>query len=911
MRRRRSKPIIIFDSFEAELIILPHWRRRATRLETAKAPIRDVSTAQNGFRHSPSVENTKATDQKQSFDTIMGRKIMSKSPGAASLVFLAASILLIVLRPSATQATLLVMIPVLILALFAWNRSLKKKVNQRTAELKKGIAERNKAEKALRESERKFAEAFMSCPAALSLSSFESGRFMDVNHAFVELTGYGREEIIGRTSAEMGLWPNRSQRKLLFSRIGKDGFLENAEIDLKIASGKTRTGLMSAEIVEIDGEACLLAQVIDITDRKTAENALRKQEENYRIVADFFFDWEYWLGPDGRFEYTSPSCRRITGYSADEFAGNPNLLTEIVHEDDRETFSNHVAFYSKGKKAPELQDFRIRTSDGRVKWINHRCQPVFGDDGSFRGIRASNRDITDRKTVEERIRTSESMFKAINENTRDVTVVLDRNLAYKYVSPSITKVAGFAPDDLIGKTPAFIIHRDDLAEANEYFEKALSNPGKTITTGILRAKLKDGGYRYIEARVTNLFDEPGIEGLVINSRNVTEKMKLKEELNQAYRMEAIGALAGGIAHDFNNILSSIIGYAELALEDAKSENNPGDNIRKIFKAGFRATALAHSVLSYSRRSSGKEVPCMVGFVLGQATELLRAAIPSSIKIDVEIAGDSMVATDPVKLRQLVTSLCTNRARAMEEEGGSLKIGLKNIDIDEELAKRFRKLKPGRHIELTISDTCTETAGEDLEAILAPFVSTGENGGREGTGLANARLILGDLRGEIRVEGKKRGGLVFKVYLPSVPEFSGLREQEEKARPCGDGKILIVDDDRSVAEMTGQLLERQGYLPTVCTDSVQALDLFNSDPHRFDLVITDMVMPGLTGEELSCAMLANRPDIPIVLCTGFSKALSKEKALKIGIRAVVYKPIVRKGLIDTIGGILEKRKHSKP
>ncbi len=792
----------------------------------------------------------------------------------------------------------------ILLALYAWNRSLGKKVKQRTSELEEGIAERTKAEKALRKSERKFAETFMSCPTALILSSFENGRFMDVNHVFTTLAGYARKEVVGKTSMEIGLWRDSTQRDRMMDRLRKDGFLKNYEIEFQTASGKTKTGLMSAEIIEIDGKVCMLSQVIDITSLKSAEIALRKSEERYRIVADFAHHWEYWIRPDGRFEYVSPSCERLTGYAADEFVEHPGLLTEIVHEDDRETFLDHIQFHPERKDIPELKDFRIRTRDGRVKWIQHRCRSVF-DDGVYLGIRASNRDITERKEIEEKIGISESMFKAINEKTSDVIVILDKNRVYKYVSPSIANVAGFSPNDLIGKTLDFVFEENDLEKATEYLEKAVSNHGKTITAGVLRAKMKNGGYCSIETRITNLLDEPGVEGFVVSSRDVTEKIKLKDELNHAYKMEVIGALAGGIAHDFNNILSSIIGNAELALEDAKFENDPADHIREIIGAGFRAMALTNSILSYSRRSSGNEGACEAGRVLRQSMELLRAAIPSSIKIDLKMDSQSFVSTAPSRLRQLVTILCANRAMAMEKEEGELKIKLKDVEIDEKSAERFRNLNPGRHVELTVWDARGEIGEECIDLIAYGSFATKKDDRCVKAELANAREIVSALGGEILIDEKDGRGTVFRVYLPAVPDFSESEKGKTKDRFRRNENILIVDDNGAFVNMTGKALERFGFKVAIIADSVEALDFFNSDPSRFDLVITDLVMPGLTGEELSIAMLATRPDIPIILCTGFSKALSEEKALEIGIRAVVYKPFVIDELAKTIRSVLDK------
>ncbi len=796
----------------------------------------------------------------------------------------------------------------LMLLFFAWNVSLEFKVGKGTKALSDETERLDKVRKALLESERKFHGAFMSSPAVLTLSTAEGGRFVDVNRAFCEVTGYRREEAVGRRSGDLKLWRDPSQRARMIEETKNATFGKSVEIEIAAKNGEIKTGLFACGKIEISGKEYLLSHFVDLTEQKKTEEALRKNERRYRIVADFSFDWEYWIGPDGKFKYISPSCITATGYSPDEFASNPGLLNAIVHEDDKEVFSERTGYIDWKTTTADILDFRIVARDGSAKWINHNSRPVFSGDGAYLGQRVSNRDITERKLAEQALRKSEARFRAITEKNEDVTVILDKEGKVKYVSPSVAPALRFAPDEIVGKEFRFFLREDHRRVAKEIFERAAQKPDAPLPLVELAAVRKDGRSLFFEGLVTNMLDDPGIEGIVINCRDVSARKKMEEELGQARKLEAIGRLAGEIAHDFNNILSSLMGYADLAVEDVNTGNSPEKNLTEVINAGVRASDLVKQVFAFSRPPEENSGFVKIGAVAEETTELLLSALPSSIRVEKKIEGSLSVQGDPSQFHQVFMNLFTNAAQAMEARGGVLEVRVEDVDIDPKSLEFENNLKPGPHVKATVSDTGAGIAPDILGSIFQPFFTTKREGEGTGMGLAVVREIVRKYKGHVSVESEQGNKTVFTVFFPGVPEQEAACEKAEEEIAFGREHILFIDDDVNIAETTGELLRRMGYRVTVVADSGEALALFRSAPDKFDLVVTDLIMPNMSGEKLAVSMMETRPDIPVVLFTGYQKRKAEDLALEKGVKAILRKPVVKKTLAKTIRNILDARKN---
>lgn len=396
------------------------------------------------------------------------------------------------------------------------------------------------------------------------------------------------------------------------------------------------------------------------------------------------------------------------------------------------------------------------------------------------------------------------------------------------------------------------------------------------------------------------------------AEDITEQKRAEEALTkterqfrQSSRMEAIGTLAGGIAHDFNNILTAIMGYTELALATVPKGSRTQRNLQEVLTAGHRAKHLVLQILTFSRQAGQGKKPTPIHMVVREALKLLRATIPSTIEIRQSLKTEATILADPTQFHQVIINVCTNAEYAMRETGGILKIALEDVEVTEDLARMISGLQVGPHVRLTVNDTGLGMTPEVLERMFDPFFTTKPIGEGSGLGMAVAHGIVTGHGGAIVVDSVLNKGTKIEVYLPTVPAPVRERVVEQGFIPVGKETILFVDDEETIVHLGKELLTQLGYTVDVYTSSVEALNVFREDPHRFDLVITDQTMPALTGEALSRELLRIRPDLPIILCTGFSHVISAEKAKALGIQAYLMKPLAIRDLVPIIRHVLDK------
>ena len=382
----------------------------------------------------------------------------------------------------------------------------------------------------------------------------------------------------------------------------------------------------------------------------------------------------------------------------------------------------------------------------------------------------------------------------------------------------------------------------------------------------------------------------------------------EKQLQQVMKLQAIGTLAGGIAHDFNNILFPIVGYTELTMDDVPEGSQARQNLDEVLKAANRAKELVQQILTFSRQSSQERRPLKVQYLIKEATKLLRATIPSSIEIECNIDEScGPIKGDPTQIHQIIMNLCTNAYHALQETGGKLEVSLKEIYISYEQSLDRVGMKIGKHIELMVKDSGHGMEPQVIERIFEPYFTTKEQGKGTGLGLSVIHGIVKSHGGDITVFSRPGNGATFKVYLPIIDD---IEEEIHVIEPLiainGEERILLVDDEAQIIDIEQQILERLGYKVTPKTDSEEALEEFAAQPDRFDLVITDMTMPKMTGDQLARRMMDIKPQIPVILCTGFNEAISEEKALAMGIDKFVMKPIVKDELASTIRTVLDHR-----
>ena len=399
-------------------------------------------------------------------------------------------------------------------------------------------------------------------------------------------------------------------------------------------------------------------------------------------------------------------------------------------------------------------------------------------------------------------------------------------------------------------------------------------------------------------------------------RMVEERTKAlansERQLQQVMKLQAIGTLAGGIAHDFNNILFPIVGYTELTMDDVPEGSQAHQNLEEVLKATNRAKDLVQQILTFSRQNCQERKPLKVQSLIKEAVKLLRATIPSSIEIECNIDEFcGLIKGDPTQIHQIIMNLCTNAYHAMQETGGTLEVSLKEIDISYEQSVERVGMKVGKHIELMVKDSGHGMDPHVKERIFEPYYTTKKQGKGTGLGLSVIHGIVKNHGGDITLTSQPGKGSSFKVYLPIIDDVEEeTLTDEPQIEVNGKERILLIDDEQQIIDIERQILERLGYTVTSKTDSQEALEEFAAQPDHFDLVITDMTMPKMTGDQLAQQMMDIKPQIPVILCTGYNEAISEEKALAMGIDKFVMKPVIKDELASTIRNVLDNR-HALP
>ena len=536
--------------------------------------------------------------------------------------------------------------------------------------------------------------------------------------------------------------------------------------------------------------------------------------------------------------------------------------------------------------------------DGKKRWFLNTTTGVV-EDGKLLYLWGTHSDITEMRSAEEKvIRLSEAIAQL-----EEIVVITDTDGSILYTNPAFEKITGYTAEKILGQRPSLLI-------GGQHSQKFYSGIWTTIKkgnrwTGNLINKRSDGTIFTVYSSISPVKNQEGeITNFVWISRDITEELSLKKSIEQAQKMEAVGTLAGGIAHDFNNILTSVLGFTELALKDAEKGSVLEERLQAVYSAGGRARDLVKQILAFARKTDEVTKPIQVDAILKEALNFLRPTIPTTIEINQDINSYSLIMGAPTQVHQIIMNLCTNAAQAMENGGGVLKVSLRDIRLTSGFTKKHVALKPGDYLELKISDTGKGIPPGIIESIFEPYFTTKAPGEGTGMGLATVHGIVKKYSGEILVESKLNKGTEFTVYLPVCRKRVKTKRQKFENLPGGSENILIVDDEMQVARITGLTLKRLGYNVTTLTSSMEALELFRSDPDAFDLVITDMTMPGLTGDKLTNKLLSIKPGLPVILFTGYAKKFAGKEANIKGIRAFAYKPVTSADLANIVRGVLD-------
>ncbi len=518
--------------------------------------------------------------------------------------------------------------------------------------------------------------------------------------------------------------------------------------------------------------------------------------------------------------------------------------------------------------------------------------------------RLKKSEINKKKRVDE----LQSRMAAL-DMAKDGIIIMNSAGGVEYLNDALCLACGFPIDNksnILGMSWGEIFTEEATLNLKDNVYPTLMEKG--YWTGEFYMNRRDGTNAVTDLSLTQLPDG-GVVGTIqdITERQQAEedKKSLEAQFFQAQKMEAIGRLAGGIAHDFNNILSAIIGYSDMIKNDLPDNSPSKKHIVEVLKAGNRAKDLVSHILSFSRKEAKERSAVQIHLIAKEVLKLMRASIPTTIKIKQKIdphCGNILAA--PTQIHQILMNLCTNGAQSMDEKGGVLEVGLASAPLTHEDLTHSPNLKAGNYVHLWVKDCGVGIDKKHIDRIFDPYFTTKDVGKGSGMGLAVVLGIVTSYDGIISVKSKLGEGTTFNVYFPRINEKNHEQVTGNTSLPKGNERILVVDDEQTLVEMTKMRIERLGYQVTAKTSSLEALELFRSHPDAFDLVISDQTMPELTGEKLAKYLLQIRQDIPIIICTGYSSILDAEKANVIGIRDFIMKPVETTELASTIRQVLD-------
>jgi PAS domain S-box-containing protein len=682
-----------------------------------------------------------------------------------------------------------------------------------------------------------------------------------------------------------------------------------------VAGVANRAGGYDAEMARfLDPFLAACASIIHASRQAAKEemmmSALREREKFLDAVVENIPDMIFVKdAADLRFIRLNRAAEKLLGYSRQDLIGNSDA--EFFAEDEAGFFAEKDRQVLEQKEMCDIPEEAIHTRQGDKRILRTKKIPVLDENGVPEYLLGISEDITERKRTEDALRESNERLQKVFDSQLDAIFVLDAEVPPNIIdcNRAASKIFGYEPEEMIGATTERLhIDEDHLAQFQDILLRTFKREGH-LRDFEYTMKRNDGSVFPSSHTVMEMTHAAGGRaGWISVVGDLTERKAAEARLQQAQKMESIGSLAGGITHDFNNILFPIVGLSELLMDDLPQDSAQYTSAREIFNAGQRGSELVKQILTFSRQAEHKMMPVRIQKILREVFKLMRATVPSNIRISQHIQGDcGLVHGDPTQIHQIAMNLITNAYHAVEPTSGEISVTLKETALGSDDLPADN-LQPGAHAVITVSDTGTGIAAEAMDKIFEPYFTTKEQGKGTGLGLAVVYAIVKAHGGSIHVDSRVGAGTTVRVYFPLIVKRAVQTSVEVLGTcPTGTERILLIDDEEAVIKLGKLMLERLGYHVTELTRSLEALETFIAAPSDFDLVVTDMTMPYMTGDRLARKMLAVRPDIPIIICTGFSERLNPDQAADIGIKGFLMKPVVRSEMASLIREVLDGAK----
>jgi len=760
------------------------------------------------------------------------------------------------------------------------------------------ITERKDSERALRRSEEKFQKLFHLSPSALSLSRVDDGCYLDVNDEFLRMTEWGRDEVIGRRAFELGVWARPEQRAEMISLLSNRGSIGDIELELRSKSGRLFPALLSAGLVEIQSQRCFFASVRDITERKQAEDALRRSEAKWRSHIENAPVGIVVTDNSGRHIEANGAAEMMLGYEPGEMLGT--LAMDLPVPEELEAARRHFA--EAGEKGIATGEFRLRRKDGSAIPVSVRAARIDGE-----RMLAVFQDMTEHHLAEQALREKTEELDRYFASSLDLLCIADSDARFRRLNPEWEKTLGYALDDLIGTSYLDLVHPDDLASTLGAVADLRAQ--KEVLNFLNRFRCQDGSYRWLEWRAY-----PQGDLVYAVARDVTDRKQAEQErermqaqLLQAQKMESVGRLAGGVAHDFNNMLGVILGRTEMALEEVDPDSVLRPDLDEIQRAAQHSAHLTQQLLAFARKQTVLPKVLDLNEVVSGILMMLKRLIGEAVGLEwVPGPGLWPVRMDPGQVSQMLANLCVNAKDAIDGVG-NIVIETGNVTLDAVQCSDRPGAVPGDYVSMSVSDTGSGMDRETMTNIFEPFFTTKSIGKGTGLGLATVYGIVRQNEGFVEVASKLGEGSVFTIYLPRHLSKAEqlLDRQSEKAVDRGNETILLVEDDASMLAVGTAMLRSLGYRVLTASAPGEAIRLAHENVGAIHLLITDVIMPEMNGRDLAKRLLSFYPSLRRLFMSGYTAdVIAHHGVLDEGVN-FIQKPFTRSDLAAKVREALDR------
>jgi PAS domain S-box-containing protein len=741
------------------------------------------------------------------------------------------------------------------------------------------------------------------------VSQTADGVVLSWNPAAQSAFGYTADEMLGRSL--LNLFPAHSTPDVtaLLALVRDGHAVDRFDTTWRRKDGTwIDVALTFSPVKNAQGEAMAVSTIVrDMSLEKNLRTELNRErvliDSAFDVLRDIFFIVDL----EGRLVRWNTHLASVSGYNEIELRRMRavDLFTGSACRDVEEAIAEVL---SKGNAHLTADGL---TRDGRIIPFELRGSILKDGDGTPYAICGIARDISERRQNEEALRLTQFAI----DHCSDAAFWLEADGRIFYVNQEACRSLGYTREELLGRS-VYDIDPNFLCETWNDHWRLLKEKHSLRLESVHRCKSGHNIPVDISAQYVRFGDR---EYYCAFARDLTEKKRAQQKtreyemrMHASQRMEALGSLAGGIAHDFNNILSSILGFSQLAMDNIPENTDPYDNIREIFRAGLRARDLVRQILAFSRRTEDRKEAIQIKPVVEEVLKLMRASLPTTIEIQTDLRSNDLIMADAGQIHQVLMNLCTNAGQAMQPEGGLLQVCLDNVELTGDDTAAYPGCTPGPHVELVVTDSGEGIEPELLDRIFNPFFTTKQQGEGTGLGLSVVHGIVRSHNGFVRVRSKVGEGAAFSVFLPLLQK-KRVPSPQDKNRlhidqdlPTGKEHILLVDDEHSVGRMTMMMLKKFNYQVTCLASSIEALAFFNDAPQSYDLVISDVSMPYLPGQKLAAELMKIRPDIPVILCTGGDDPISEVEAQEMKIQGLLTKPVEKSVLAQKVREVLDRR-----